>query len=229
MEDIKTSIRATLQATGEATAKQIAKATGHSETEVINALNTMRVYAEVECEQKGRGKGMTYWLAKVEAEPARKIPAPKYNPDDVAFGKVPDATKKLREQLALAEQQRDEHFAVAEQLSSKVKATESALIEKADRVEFLEAQIGHYRIQIDALNEQLMTGEDVVDIKDAARGYLVCAPKRKPAKLLKAESAVARAKSAAKAAGRSEVFALVPVGVATRKQVLAVEFKERVA
>ena len=41
--------------------------------------------------------------------------------------------------------------------------------------------------------------------------------------------AVARAKSAAKATGRCEVFALVPVGIATRKQIQAVEFKERVA
>lgn len=60
-------------------------------------------------------------------------------------------------------------------------------------------------------------------------GYLVCAPKRKPAKFMKPESAVAKAKAAAKATGRSEVFALVPVGVATRKQIQAVEFKERVA
>ncbi|WP_434513812.1 hypothetical protein AB6Q56_14620 [Dechloromonas sp. ARDL1] len=93
----------------------------------------------------------------------------------------------------------------------------------------LQSDLGHARIQIDALNEQLMAGEEAVDVKDAARGYLVCAPKRKPAKLMKAESAVARAKSAAKATGRGEVFALVPVGVATRKQIRAVEFKERAA
>ena len=61
----------------------------------------------------------------------------------------------------------------------------------------LNAKLGHARIQIDALNDQLMHGEEAVDVKDAARGYLVCAPKRKPAKLMKAESAVARAKSAA--------------------------------
>ena len=93
----------------------------------------------------------------------------------------------------------------------------------------LAAELGHARIQIASLNEQLMAGEEAIDLKDAANGYLVVAPKRKPAKLMKAESAVARAKSAAKATGRGEVFALVSVGVATRKQVKAVEFKERAA
>ena len=93
----------------------------------------------------------------------------------------------------------------------------------------LNAKLGHARIQIDALNDQLMHGEEAVDVKDAARGYLVCAPKRKPAKLMKAESAVARAKSAAKAAGRCEVFALVPVGVATRKKMSVIVFQELAA
>jgi len=226
MEDIKTSIRAHLQATGEANAKQIAKATSHSETEVINALNTMRVYAEVECEQKGRGKGMTYWLAKVEAEPARKIPAPQYDPDSVAFTAA-DHSKALRNEIAGLKEQIKGHEGLTSNLRAILGIKEGHSVRLA--IEKLQSDLGHARIQIDALNEQLMTGEDVVDIKDAARGYLVCAPKRKPAKLLKAESAVARAKSAAKSAGRSEVFALVPVGVATRKQVLAVEFKERVA
>lgn len=96
-------------------------------------------------------------------------------------------------------------------------------------IEKLQSDLGHARTQVGALNEQLMAGEDAVDLKDAAKGYLVCAPKRKPAKLMKAESAVARAKSAAKTAGRCEVFALVPVGVATRKIFSAVEFKERAA
>lgn len=44
--------------------------------------------------------------------------------------------------------------------------------------------------------------------------------------MMNADSAVAKAKAAAKATGRSEVFALVPVGVATLKKVQAVEFKE---
>jgi len=114
-------------------------------------------------------------------------------------------------------------------LNAQIEALEEEIGQRNREIKKLSADLGHARIQIDALNEQLMASEEAVDVKDAARGYLVCAPKRKPAKLMKAESAVARAKSAAKATGRGEVFALVPVGVATRKQIRAVEFKERAA
>ena len=84
------------------------------------------------------------------------------------------------------------------------------------------------RNQIAKLNEQLMHGTETVDVKNA-KGYLVCAPKRKPAKLMKADSAIERAKSAAKATGRSEVFALVPVGAATRKRMNVIVFQELAA
>ena len=84
------------------------------------------------------------------------------------------------------------------------------------------------RNQIAKLNEQLMHGTETVDVKNA-KGYLVCAPKRKPAKLMKADSAIERAKSAAKATGRSEVFALVPVGVAARKRMNVIVFQELAA
>ena len=84
------------------------------------------------------------------------------------------------------------------------------------------------RNQIAKLNEQLMHGTETVDVKNA-KGYLVCAPKRKPAKLMKADSAIERAKAAAKATGRSELFALVPVGVATRKKMNVIVFQELAA
>ena len=85
--------------------------------------------------------------------------------------------------------------------------------------------IEEQRNQIAKLNEQLMHGTETVDVKNA-KGFLVCAPKRKPAKLMKADSAVERAKAAAKATGRSEVFALVPVGAATRKRMNVILFQE---
>lgn len=88
--------------------------------------------------------------------------------------------------------------------------------------------IEEQRNQIANLNEQLMHGTETVDVKNA-KGYLVCAPKRKPAKLMKADSAVERAKAAAKATGRSELFALVPVGVATRKKMSVIVFQELAA
>lgn len=88
--------------------------------------------------------------------------------------------------------------------------------------------IEEQRNQIAKLNEQLMHGTETVDVKNA-KGYLVCAPKRKPAKLMKADSAVERAKAAAKSTGRSELFALVPVGVATRKKMSVIVFQELAA
>jgi hypothetical protein len=161
----------------------------------------------------------------------------------------------LRAKLKLAEEQRNDHFNRAEQFQAALEKVDKRLgiigtmlinidgesieqklgkvmherIHAQARIDELQKEVGNARIQIGALNEQLMHEDAAVDVKDAAKGYLVCAPKRKPAKVTKAESAVARAKSAAKSASRSEVFALVPVGVATRKQVKAVEFKERSA
>ena len=84
------------------------------------------------------------------------------------------------------------------------------------------------RNQLAKLNEQLMHGTETVDVKNA-KGFLVCAPKRKPAKLMKADSAIERAKAAAKATGRSELFALVPVGVAARKRMNVIVFQELAA
>lgn len=132
------------------------------------------------------------------------------------------ATRRQIQRAEAAEQNRND-------LKKRIEKLEADQSYREGVIADLNAQLGHARIQIDALNEQLMHGEEAVDVKDAARGYLVCAPKRKPAKLMNAESAVARAKSAAKATGRGEVFALVPVGIATRKQVQAIEFKERAA
>ena len=84
------------------------------------------------------------------------------------------------------------------------------------------------RNQIAKLNDQLMHGTETVDVKNA-KGFLVCAPKRKPAKLMKAESAIERAKAAAKSTGRSELFALVQVGLATRKKMNVIVFQELAA
>lgn len=56
-----------------------------------------------------------------------------------------------------------------------------------------------------------------VDVMDAARGYIVLSCKRKPRRITNPADAVESAKSAIRAgAQRSEVFALVPVGVARR-------------
>jgi hypothetical protein len=64
----------------------------------------------------------------------------------------------------------------------------------------------------EALQEQ-----DGVDVKDAAVGYLVRVTKRKPRYVTKPERARDAALAAVRAgAGRAEVLAVVPVGVARR-------------
>lgn len=55
-----------------------------------------------------------------------------------------------------------------------------------------------------------------VDVADAAAGYLIRVPKRRPRTLTKPEAARSAALSAARTAGRADVFALVPVGSAVR-------------
>lgn len=252
MKTIKDRIRQHLAKVTEATAKKIGAAIGMKDypSDVVKALSEMRTDAEVECEKrKGQGNEYWYWLTNVTADACvqesgeNETQASLTATDETQMPTDKECCNAAKVVATTASQE-------VAYLNAEVKrlleanhglATESH--ERKQRIEKLEAdqsyregviadlnaKLGHARIQIDALNEQLMHGEEAVDVKDAARGYLVCAPKRKPAKLMKAESAVARAKSAAKATGRCEVFALVPVGIATRKQIQAVEFKERAA
>lgn len=228
--ELKAKIRAHLGAVGEATAKKIAVAIGMKDypSDVVKALSDMRTDTEIECEKrKGNGNEYVYWLV------------------NAAGGTTDKELVELRAQVGELRRRLEEKRADCTREANRADKVQEALEQSDARLgvmgtmlvniegDGIEAKLGkvlhelcHAKIQIDALNEQLMSGEEAVDVKDAARGYLVCAPKRKPAKLMSADSAVARAKSAAKATGRCEVFALVPVGVAVRKQVKAVEFKK---
>lgn len=161
----------------------------------------------------------------------------------------------LRASLKLAEQQRDDHFSRAESLQLALQNLDVQLgiigtmlinikgenlgeklgkvlhdnLHSTQRISDLEFAVDAAQQTIHQLELEAEQYEKAIDVKDAAEAYLVVSPKRKPAKFTKPENAVAKAKAAAKATGRSEVFALVSVGVATRKQIKAVEFKERAA
>ena len=88
--------------------------------------------------------------------------------------------------------------------------------EAQKKIEGLTADLATMRQAREVLLER-MTAEPAVDVKDAAKGYLVRAPKRKPRIVTKAETAVAAAMAAARnGSGRGEVFALVPIGTARR-------------
>ena len=85
----------------------------------------------------------------------------------------------------------------------------SQAINESDR---LRAELAAERQAREALQEQ-----DGVDVKDAAVGYLVRVTKRKPRYVTKPERARDAALAAVRAgAGRAEVLAVVPVGVARR-------------
>lgn len=85
----------------------------------------------------------------------------------------------------------------------------SQVINEADR---LRAELATERQAREALQEQ-----DGVDVKDAAVGYLVSVTKRKPRYVTRPERALDAALAAVRAgAGRAEVLAVVPVGVARR-------------
>jgi DNA repair exonuclease SbcCD ATPase subunit len=85
----------------------------------------------------------------------------------------------------------------------------SQAINEADR---LRAELATERQAREALQEQ-----DGVDVKDAAVGYLVRVTKRKPRYVTRPERARDAALAAVRAgAGRAEVLAVVPVGVARR-------------
>jgi len=86
----------------------------------------------------------------------------------------------------------------------------SQVINESDR---LRAELATERQAREALQEQ----SDAVDVKDAAVGYLVRVTKRKPRYVTKPERARDAALAAVRAgAGRAEVLAVVPVGVARR-------------
>ncbi len=85
----------------------------------------------------------------------------------------------------------------------------SQVINEADR---LRAELATERQAREALQEQ-----DGVDVKDAAVGYLVRVTKRRPRYVTQPERARDAALAAVRAgAGRAEVLAVVPVGVARR-------------
>jgi len=252
MEAIKEKIRQNLATVTESTAKKIAADIGMKDypSDVVKALSEMRTDAEVECEKrKGKGNELIYWLAK-PSKPLVK-PIDQITRREPARS---DEVSHLRQQLADAEQvitnarnavrvkegeslvlaierliadrnaHRDDVLLWERTMMSSIGEDGVGSVTKA--IEELKTKLGYATKQNEALQEQLMHDEEAVDVKDAARGYLVCAPKRKPAKFSKPETAVAKAKAMAKATGRGEVFALVPVGVAVSKKVQSVEFKE---
>lgn len=115
----------------------------------------------------------------------------------------------LRDRLdALTQQREADTGRITADLQAALKSRSQA-INESDR---LRAELAAERQAREALQEQ-----DGVDVKDAAVGYLVRVTKRKPRYVTKPERARDAALAAVRAgAGRAEVLAVVPVGVARR-------------
>jgi hypothetical protein len=130
-----------------------------------------------------------------------------------------NAADELREKLALAERQRDEHFDRAEDNERAYSAW------MAFAKEYECNSIPELRVFIDSCVKRIDTlagkSADVPALTEPA-GYLVTSPNKAPRKFIKERTAKAAAASAAKAAGIAEIFAIHP----HLKAVRGVEFKE---
>lgn len=169
MKSIKDNIRQHLAKVTESTAKKIGAAIGMKDfpSDVVKALSEMRTDAEVECEKrKGQGNEYWYWLTNVTADVSL-----------IGEGDMPTDKACCNAAKVVATTAGSEVAA----LNARIEALEEDIGQRNREINNLTSELGHARIQIAALNEQLMAGEEAVDVKDAAKGYLVCAPKRKPA------------------------------------------------
>lgn len=241
--ELKTKIRAHLEAAGENTAKKIAKAIGHADypSEVVHALGEMRTDAEVECgKKKGMGNEYWYWLTNV-AKPEQANPAEVVPPTDkeccnaarIVATTAGSEVAMLREQLVAAERQRDDHFERAESHKNRLNDLSGDLLRFFSAVQQItgshdkpasladcEAQVAGalamLRGQIDEVITAAADLEQAVDVKQAAAGYIVRVPGKKPRICTKPENAHAAAMSGARQHGRADVLAMVPIGKAIR-------------
>lgn len=179
------------------------------------------------------------FLAKSTTE--AETPEPEYDPDSVSFDakKRADANQRRAEDaekdaMTLMGIIADIRKAIGDPTGKIMLGDLASEIEKikneATRTAEFHAELDRHRAATTNLASELaterqarmalqeqMNADPGVDVKDAAVGYLVKAPKRKPRLLTKPESAVSAAMAAARnGSGRGEVFALVPVGRAVR-------------
>lgn len=235
--NLKTKIRAHLATANEATAGQISKALGLTSTPslVISALGEMRTDAEVECEKKkGKGNEYWYWLTKASVATAKDpvVRKPVITPVPVPVAKTPESSPveqqvshglemyNLRKQLKLAEEMRDSHFARAEAATGRAADLLNQLRAVENNRESIESKLGDLSLQLNKAQETIHSMElealQAKSVTEAAVGYIVRVVGRKPRICIKPENARNAALSSARAHGRADVLALVPVGKAVR-------------
>lgn len=187
-----------LSARGEATAKQMTAALGLEVKDVLRELNAMLGEALVEREKRG-GNEYVYWLTS-PSKPVEKAEVTKagqtHFEDDAALEKI----LRLETENGNLRADRDAFKTLSD--------------DQRQQIERLRNELASVLIDRDALREQL---DGIPTVEANTAGYLVKAPKRKPAIVMDPGKARARAMSAARnGSGRGEVFALVFVGRAVR-------------
>lgn len=124
------------------------------------------------------------------------------------------ANRELSEQLEARDNELFIQAKVVVDLRERIAQMDEQISSLTADVTQTRTALNHAINEADRLRREL-TG--AVDVADAAVGYLVKAPKRKPRYITKPEGAQAAALAAVRAgAGRAEVLAVVPVGVARR-------------
>jgi hypothetical protein len=124
------------------------------------------------------------------------------------------ANRELSEQLEARDNELFIQAKVVVDLRERIAQMDEQISSLTADVTQTRTALNHAINEADRLRREL-TG--AVDVADAAVGYLVKAPKRKPRYITKPEGAQAAALAAVRAgAARAEVLAVVPVGVARR-------------
>lgn len=122
---------------------------------------------------------------------------------------VNDDIRRQVQRAEAAEANRDD-------LKKRVELLEADLILKAGVIDDYRAKLGYVQQQNQALQEQLVSDDEAVDVNDAVKGFVIRTPSQAPQFRAKYSSAQAAALSSARRHGLAEVLALIPVGKAIR-------------
>jgi hypothetical protein len=147
-------------------------------------------------------------LPKIEQAPAAGSDTPCCNAAKVMATTATDVVAELRADLENAR-------GLVSRLQAENAELKGSIIVKDKRIEQMDAEATYLRSVNVEMAERL----------NSAKEFLVKVPKRKPRIMSDKLKARGATESAAKAAGRGDVYALIHIGTATRKQVRAIQWK----
>ena len=232
---MRSAITTYLEGSPEATARNVAAAVGIEIKDALKELNAMLRDGCVERENRG-GNEYAYWLA-APSNQVEKAEVSKADHGDSEGGEadlrrqiefLEFECKKLSDSFfrAMSESKQafaseaDKHermlqaVAEADNLRADRDAMKSLVDEQRREIEKLKAERDEAGQAVDILRAQI---DAIPTVEAHTAGYLVRAPKRKPAIVTQGDAAVKRAMAAARnGSGRADVYALVLTGTARR-------------